>query len=468
MEADFNFYLNQAINGSSPLFGAAKLFGYLFIKGGWVIVSIAFLDLIAHFWYIKITDSYAAKRKWVLLAIDVPKDNEQTPRAVENIFAHLAGAHGSETLVEKYWYGMTQDWFSLELVSIEGSVQFIIRTVERYRDLVEAAIYSQYPNAEIVEIEDYTTDYPTVFPNDRYDLYGTEFVYVENQALPIRTYPEFEHMLTRELKDPMHAILETMNKLGSGEQLWLQILIEPIDTEWKKEVIKRIEKITGSGKHAPGIISNIVAEVGKFGSSASDQFSGGSGIIEAKPGDNKTGPMITLLSPFVREQAEAMSRKIKHIGFKTKIRSVYIATKDRFNAQHGREALIGAFKQFNTEDLNSLKPDTAHVGVHAHYFFIEWRKNLKKTKLMARYKKRSVSYGRVPKVMNTEELATIWHFPTKTEFTPIRYMVQQTEFKHTPPPSSLPYRSELKTRVGNASNHSEKKEPKTPDNLPIK
>ena len=145
------------------------------------------------------------------------------------------------------------------------------------------------------------------------------------------------------------------------------------------------------------------------------------------------------LSPYDKERVEAISRKIKKIGFLTKIRSVYIAPKENFVVQHGREALIGTIKQFNTSDLNSIKPDTKHVGVHAHYFFIDWRKNIKKTKVMIRYKNRSVYRGRNPFVLNIEELASIWHFPQTTETVPIRHMVQKTEFKRIAPPSSVPF-----------------------------
>src|SRR3989344_4214570 len=105
---------------------------------------------------------YSKKLKWHLLAIDIPKANEQSPKAVEHIFAHLAGGLSSFTKKELYWEGKFLPTFSLEIVSIEGYVQFFIRTQSKYRDLVEAAVYAQYPEAEITEVEDYTTSVPHV------------------------------------------------------------------------------------------------------------------------------------------------------------------------------------------------------------------------------------------------------------------------------------------------------------------
>jgi len=89
--------------------------------------------------------------RYVLLAIDVPRMNEQTPQAVEQVFGQLAGAYSGLDQIEKYWVGKTQAVFSFELVSIGGYVQFLVHTPTKYRDLIEAAVYSQYPDAEIVE-----------------------------------------------------------------------------------------------------------------------------------------------------------------------------------------------------------------------------------------------------------------------------------------------------------------------------
>ncbi|MFA5954675.1 MAG: hypothetical protein WC817_04025 [Patescibacteria group bacterium] len=461
---------NEAIYGASPLLSSWKLFFYIVTHGGWVVFVAAFVRIFWFFWMRHIKEKYREHTfKYVLLAIDVPKDNIQSPKAVENIFAHLAGAHGTKTMLEKYWYGQVQEEFSLEIVSIEGYVQFLIRTEIRFRDLVEAAIYSQYPDAQITEVEDYTVGYPAVYPDERYDMYGTEVIYVENEALPIRTYPEFEHMMTREFKDPMNAVLETMSKLGPGEQLWLQIIILPIDNKWKQEVIHKITAAMGNVKHSPSVLGRIADEFSKFGKSASHQFSGGSGVLEETHGDSSTISGLLLLSPYDRERVEAMSLKVKKIGFETKIRFIYIGTKERYNVTHGREALVGAIKQFNTEDLNSLKPDTKHVGVHANYFFVEWRKNMKRRKIMHRYRVRELEFGREPQVMNIEELATLWHFPIKTEFEPMRAMVQRTEFKHTPPPTSLPYATEIgefaRKDMQQPKNNREKPEP--PSQLPV-
>lgn len=457
--------LSAAIANPSPILGAWDFFVYLFTNGGWIVFLIIFLEGLRFAWVYHIEVQYDNTRQWVLLAIDVPKDNVQSPKAVENIFAHLAGAHASKTLLERFWIGNTQDWFSFEIISIGGYVQFTIRTIVQFRDLVESAIYAQYPDAVITEVEDYTVGFPTLFPNERYDMYGTEFVLVEDEALPIRTYLEFEHTLTQEFKDPLSALLETMGKLGDGEQLWLQLLIVPIDDSWKKHAIALIKKMIGEKqKRRNGLVGAIIGEFGNIGQTASTQITGAPAGKTASRADDLPSRML-YLSPYDKERVEAISHKIKKIGFLTKIRSVYIAPKENFFVQHGREALIGAIKQFNTSDLNSIKPDTKHVGVHAHYFFIEWRKNMKRTKLMSRYKSRSHARGRKCYVLNTEELASLWHFPLAIETVPIRHMVQKTEFKRIAPPASVPFGEGLAAKEAASPVVSPKAAP--PSNLPF-
>jgi len=149
------------------------LLAKLFLYAGWLPFAILLLWGFWQVWIYYIQGVYGGKRDFILLAIDIPSGNEQSPRAIEHMFAHLAGAHGSITLIEKYWEGKTQDSFSLEIVSIEGYTQFLIRGEKKYRDLLEAMIYAQYPEAEITEVNDYTEGYPDRFPNETHDIWGS-------------------------------------------------------------------------------------------------------------------------------------------------------------------------------------------------------------------------------------------------------------------------------------------------------
>src|SRR3989338_2972118 len=102
------------------LFGWLVLFGFFFKAGSLLWVKYR-QDVL-----------YMPKWHWVLLAVDIPPLFIQTPKAVEQIFAHLSGAAMHINVRDKYWIGKRQKWFSFEIVSIEGYIQFIIRTEEAY------------------------------------------------------------------------------------------------------------------------------------------------------------------------------------------------------------------------------------------------------------------------------------------------------------------------------------------------
>ncbi|HMB65910.1 MAG TPA: hypothetical protein VKO42_03450, partial [Patescibacteria group bacterium] len=193
----------------------------LLVNVGWIPIAIVLLWGFKELWLSYIRSKWAEKNaNFVLLAIDIPRDNQQSLKAVENLFSYFSGAHGSIDLIEKYWEGKWQLYFSLEIVSVEGYTQFLIYTPEDFRDLTESAVYSQYPDAEITEVDDYTQGYPTRFPDDKYDIWGAEFMLANNHMYPIKTYREFEHTNdpTKEIfKDPIASLMDLNNSLGPGE-----------------------------------------------------------------------------------------------------------------------------------------------------------------------------------------------------------------------------------------------------------
>ncbi len=61
---------------------------------------------------------------------------------------------------------------ALEIVSLEGVIHFYLRCESKFKPRVEAAIYSQYPNVEIIEVEDYVNLLPKI---DRHNKDGHGF-----------------------------------------------------------------------------------------------------------------------------------------------------------------------------------------------------------------------------------------------------------------------------------------------------
>ena len=449
----------------------------LFADGGWAIILWVFLWGSWEIWVNWRQNLYEAKRRWIFLAIDIPKavldEPGQSPLAVENIFSHLDGAHGTDTLWEKYWEGKTQDWFSLEIVSTEGYIQFVIRTRDKFRDLVEAAVYAQYPAAEITEVVDYTKWSPKIFPDAEWGLFGTEWIKVKKEdAYPLRTYHDFEDPTTKEFKDPLAAMLETMSKMGKGEHIWFQIIITPISQkEWTTKGVNLVKKLIGAKIEAKETwLSKIVDLPGKVADTALTQIlSSGEDAPVKKKEEKKEASMMQYLSPGVKTLVEAIERKISKIGFQTKVRMIYLAKKEIFKKARAAHPMVGAIKQFSTMDGQSIKPEYKKVGTAAHYIFIKTRLKWKKEKILRAYKGRSQTRG-IGKgfVLNIEELATMWHFPAAWIKAP---PVKTVESKRGVPPINLPfehpnYMKAMRETGGEEELSKEEKEGLPPEKLP--
>lgn len=384
---------------------------WLFSGGGWVffVIPIPFILKFAYMNYI--WGRWHSKIKYTLLAIDIPKENEQSIQAVEQMFYQFWTIYLGKNLIEKYIEGQFQLAISFEIVSIEGYTQFLIRTPEQHRDHVEAAIYAQFPNAEITEVEDYTKGIPDKYPNDEYDIWGTEFVQANNPAYPIRTYPFFEHQLAQKYVDPMAGILEAMSKIGRGEQIWMQLVVTPLKHDWHEKYRSFVKKLIGA-KNSAKQTGYVRQMLGGFAREISDQVSGVASGEQIKKNVAEDPPTQMLyLSPGERSAVEQVEMKLSKPGFNTKFRVIYIAKKDVFNVTRGIGPIFGGLNQFTNLGLNTMVPGK-HTITNIDYFFKKIRKARRQRLLMKNYKGRVQSAGEgLGMVFNTEELASIYHFP---------------------------------------------------------
>jgi hypothetical protein len=418
----------------------------IFFYVGWIPLCITFLWGTKELWLFYRQQQWFAKNgKFTFLAIDIPRGNEQSPLAVENLFSYLGGAHGSLNLIDIYWDGKIQLGFSFEIVSIGGYTQFLIRTPIIYRDLLESAVYAQYPDAEITEVDDYAAPYKGVrFPSDKYDIAGSEFVQQNNSAYPIRTYEEFEHQFGEpetNFRDPMAALMDLCSSLKPGEQLWYQLLIIPITPTWDDVMDKEVAKIL---KEKPKAKANILNQGADAALNLINSASGmlvGNLPAEAKEEKKDDALKMMNLKPKDKKRVEAMQEKEAKMPFKFKMRMIYFAEKDVKNDKKVFSGFVGFIKQFTAVDLNSLKPDMDRTATSTAYFFRRSHLNHKKNRLFFNYINRDASAGRAPGLMNIEELATLWHFPIESVVK--APLIQKTAGRKAEPPMTLPQSEEL-------------------------
>lgn len=413
----------------------------LFLRGGWVVFLILFLYGMYFFVFLEFRQGqFAGKWKHVYLAIDIPKENEQTPKAVENIFVALSGVYTTGSLVARYWRGKVTESFSFEIVSLEGYIQFIIRTPTHFRDLIEAAIYAQYPEAEITEVEDYTIPFADVkFPNEKYILWGTELILAKDYPYAIRTYPEFEHGLSQTFLDPMANLLEVLSRFDSGEQLWLQLIVTPQKPGWGEKAKKVVKEIMGQTYTPPETLTDkAIKPVGWLGGAAMTVVNTAiSSETPTKEDKEEDQWKMFKISPGERLVFENVQRKLSKHAFRLKFRMIYLSEKEVFNKGKGVGAVMGAIQQFNIADANGFKPGS-RTKTAADYYMVKSRVAKRQNNILRYYIKRNNYYGEEVGNMflNTEELASLWHFPVLTVKAPA---VEKIASRRSVPPTRLPY-----------------------------
>ncbi len=387
----------------------------------------------------------AARWEWIILAIDVPQMNVQTPKAIEQLFAHIFSIWEPASITAVYRRGYIRQSYSFEIVSIGGYIQFLIRVRKKYRDVIEAAVYAQYPQAEITEVEDYVDSVPNAYPNDTHNIWAAEYLLTKPSAYPIRMYSEFEHNISKDtvLKDPMGTLLESFTRIGPEEQVWFQMIIEPIAEKlWKEDAIKEIKKMIGEKAASKASLLGMVfdnpltKELAHGTNEMLSQITGSEGGFGAAEGGdvkkNDSPNNLLYLTPGQKKLVEKMEEKISKVGYNTKIRLVYSATKERYNPSRAVNSFTGAMNQYNDPFSNTILPK---YMTSTQYMFADARKDYRRRVILSGYKSRDISIGKPPFVFNTEELATVWHFPMSHVATPL---LQMAQLKTAEPPSGLP------------------------------
>lgn len=413
---------------TSPIFQQVTS---IFLNYWWLAAPFILAPIFWSLWLRFVQIQAEQRNRWVLLEIIPPKEIPKTPAAMEQVLAGFHGIYAPPNIVEKYIKGEKMPRMSLEIVGIDGEVHFFIRAPQQYQMLTQSHIYSQYPQAEIHEVEDYVNRVPPDIPNESWDLWGTEFLLTKEDAYPIRTYVEFglhKEQVEEETKvDPLAGITEVLANLKKGEEIWIQIIISPAEFGWEKAGEELIEKIAGRAKEPkPGLLGRFFSSLGNF-------FNLLLGKEKEKQPSEEIGLVIPKrLTPAEAKAIQDIERNISKPGFETTIRVLYLGKKGVFQKARGRNSLFGAFRQFNSQTLNSFIPDFQTI-TQLDFFYTKWRLNWRKKKLFFDYKRRWLKSKRF--IFNVEELATLFHFPGRVITAPLMPRVRARKAE---PPATLP------------------------------
>lgn len=279
--------------------------------------------------------------------------------------------------------------FEVAVPHVGEEIHFYVSIPKKSRETTAKQIQGIWAGASVAEVGD---DY-SIF-NSHGAAAGAYLALREPYSLPIRTYSEIG-------ADTFAAILGSFAKVNEiGEGAALQVVVRPAFEEHKKSIAKQIEGLRKGESFKKS-----------FGPSFKWQDVGRAFNPEKKEEERNEPKMVD------EEAVQGIQAKIAKPLFAVNVRLIASANSP-FQANDLLDGLIAGFEQFGAPKRNAFKIVKARNPQKLAYDFIF----------------RSFSLSQMM-VLNSEEVASFYHFPISSTDTP---RVKWLKSKEAPPPSDVP------------------------------
>ncbi len=319
---------------------------------------------------------------------------------MEQFFASLNNFR--EKGMRAFLYGQPVFGFEIAVEHVGEEICFYAACPRKIRDVFEKQIHGFFPLADVRQIEDYN-----IF-NPQGASLGSYVIPARGISLPFKTYQNLE-------TDPLNEIVNALSKLQfEGEGASIQILLRPSKEKgWRKMSLK-IAREMQRGKvynlASLRVDRNWLVRLTDF-LSGTDPMS-----LAAKP-PATASPQIT---PLNIEMIKALEGKASKITYEANI-NLIVSAGQAEQAQQRLLDLESVFTQFGSPNLNSL--NISHISTS---------EGLKR--LFYNFSFRIFEPSRRI-ILSTEELVSIFHFPTTEIETP---KVKFIKAKQAASPANMP------------------------------
>ena len=311
--------------------------------------------------------------------------------AAESLFAVLGGLPPQKGF--RAWFVGREDEVSFEIVMHEGLIHFYVAVPENLRGLLEEQIHANYPHADIEETEDYNIFTPTGA------ISGAHLVLKRPNYFPVKTYQKQE-------VDPLSNITNALATIAPPDGAAIQIIVRPAAGHWRKPAVKiaghmqQGKTLYEATRKARGGVLNLLDELTRRGR------------VGNQPEKERR------LTPLEEEMVKGLEEKAARSGLEVNIRIVASAPNQEKADKHVKD-IVTAWSQFNVYEYgNSFQKAVPAI----------------KDSLIRRFIYRGFD-ERKKIVLNSEEAASIFHFPGPWIATPNIYWLAA---RHAPPPVNVP------------------------------
>lgn len=328
-------------------------------------------------WIHYVRSQYVASIPYTVLELKPGEDTPKTARAAELIFYSLYHRTEISRLMAIIAGQIRLPW-SFEVAASGGVVRFYIRVPTAHRQAVESRFRAEYRDIDINEVRDYARE--VGYNPFTMKLAAREYSLAKPDPYPIKTYDVYE---STSAPDPLLKLLESLVTIGKGEYFYLSWIVRPHQQERRRLWEEPTDHLHDAARD---VIASIV---------------GPSGNLKAIP-DSK------------QKLVAAIEAGLKKPSFDVGARAVYIANHHNWSDEHA-DMLDSLVEHFGEGELNGF---TASDPVSR----ISWPLSdvfkavpgLVGGYLLGLYRRRAFyapPYYGTPFVLNTAELATIFHLP---------------------------------------------------------
>jgi hypothetical protein len=293
------------------------------------------------------------------------------------------------------FYG--QRHFAFEIVGSQGFVYFYAAVPIALLETVKQAIVSAYPAAQLEEVAEHNIFNPVGKLNG---TLGGELSLKEEFAYPIATYQDLK-------RDAMQALLNALSGLGKEDGAGIQILMRPADPGWTKKAssLASSKRKGGDKKLFSGGLAKDVATA----------------FVKPPEGGGKDGndPKKPELSNMEQSTLDAIDEKTRHPGFEVAIRIV-VSSNISQRAQAILSNIVASFSLYDAPGKNGFKYTPA--------------KDV--DSLVTSYIMRFFPQQHKKDILNSVELATLFHFPDQSNI-PTSQLARQ-DSKQVDGPLNIP------------------------------
>jgi len=320
---------------------------------------------------------------------DIVDENISKAQIIYNIIEST-----TEKNFKNRWYG--QRHFSFEIIGVHGFVHLYAAVPADMLDVLKQAITSAYPSARLEVVPEHNIFSEVGGINS---VAGGEFSLKQDFAYPIATYQDLK-------RDALQSILNALSSLDSDDGAGIQILFRPADSSWRKEASQHAsKKRKGNDKSANAAL--LAREVV-------------TALVKPPESKEDGGAKKKELSSLEQSVVDAIDDKTRYPGFEVVIRVVASSNISQ-RAQSIINNIVASFSLFDSPGKNGFKYEPAKET----------------TKLVADYVLRAFPRGRARRnIMNSVELATIFHFPDQSNI-PTSQLSRQ-ESKQVDGPRNVP------------------------------